>query len=300
MRYLVRHTTDLAYDGIVRLARLNLRLRPAPCPPGAGTGQQVHAFRLDVTPPPAQVEEISGPWICHRHRLNFRETLSRLRVAVTMEVEVAAPSFALDMAIAPSLPALRQAAMASADLSNLGPAAYLYASPLAPLSAPIADWSQALLAASGSQNVLSLAIALMAAIHSQFTYDDAATDVSTPAARAFAQKRGVCQDFAHIMIIAARALGIPAAYVSGYLRTLPPPGQPRLVGADAMHAWAGLWCGEALGWIGFDPTNNCLAGTDHIFTAMGRDYADIAPIDGVFLGGAGQRLATSVDVEPLA
>jgi transglutaminase-like putative cysteine protease len=101
------------------------------------------------------------------------------------------------------------------------------------------------------------------------------------------------------MIIAARAHGIPAAYVSGYLRTLPPPGMPRLVGADAMHAWAALWCGEELGWVGFDPTNDVFARTDHIFVAMGRDYSDVAPLDGVFHGGAGQAMFFSVDVAPL-
>jgi transglutaminase-like putative cysteine protease len=101
------------------------------------------------------------------------------------------------------------------------------------------------------------------------------------------------------MIIAARAHGIPAGYVSGYLRTLPPPGKPRLVGADAMHAWVNLWCGEELGWVGFDPTNDKLADTDHIFLGMGRDYSDVAPLDGTFRGAGGQSMTFSVDVAPL-
>ena len=101
------------------------------------------------------------------------------------------------------------------------------------------------------------------------------------------------------MIIAARAHGIPAAYVSGYLRTLPPPGQERLVGADAMHAWVNLWCGDELGWIGFDPTNDMLADTDHIFIGMGRDYSDVAPLDGTFRGSSEQTMFFSVDVAPL-
>jgi transglutaminase-like putative cysteine protease len=101
------------------------------------------------------------------------------------------------------------------------------------------------------------------------------------------------------MIVAARAWGVPAAYASGYLRTLPPPGRPRLAGADAMHAWVMLWCGEALGWVGFDPTNDMLARGDHIFVAMGRDYADVAPLDGVFHGGAGQAMELAVDVVPV-
>jgi transglutaminase-like putative cysteine protease len=108
----------------------------------------------------------------------------------------------------------------------------------------------------------------------------------------------VCQDFAHIMIIAARAHGIPAGYVSGYLRTEPPPGQPRLVGADAMHAWVNLWCGDRLGWIGFDPTNGTVARADHIFIAMGRDFADVSPLDGVVHGGGDQTMTVAVDVVP--
>jgi len=147
--------------------------------------------------------------------------------------------------------------------------------------------------------VLEAGQSLMAAIHREFRYDGAATQVDTPASEAFAARHGVCQDFAHVMIVAARAHVIPAAYISGYLRTIPPQGQPRLIGADATHAWAALWCGDALGWVGFDPTNDVLASTDHIFTAMGRDYADVAPIDGVVLGGGRQRVEVSVDVEPV-
>jgi transglutaminase-like putative cysteine protease len=140
----------------------------------------------------------------------------------------------------------------------------------------------------------------MAALHSEMQYDDGATGADTSPLEAFHQRRGVCQDFAHVMIVAARAHGVPAAYVSGYLRTLPPPGRPRLVGADAMHAWVNLWCGDELGWVGFDPTNNVFAETDHIFVAMGRDYGDVAPLDGVFHGGKGQEMSVSVDVEPFS
>jgi transglutaminase-like putative cysteine protease len=139
----------------------------------------------------------------------------------------------------------------------------------------------------------------MAKFRAEFRFDGGATGTDTPPAVAFAARHGVCQDFAHILIVAARAWGLPAAYVSGYLRTLPPPGQPRLAGADAMHAWVNLWCGEELGWIGFDPTNDMIAGSDHIFVAMGRDYADVAPMDGVFHGAAGQAMEVAVDVLPV-
>ena len=101
------------------------------------------------------------------------------------------------------------------------------------------------------------------------------------------------------MISGARNAGIAAAYVSGYLRTVPPPGEERLVGADATHAWVMLWCGPQRGWLGFDPTNGCTVGSDHILCAIGRDYADVSPVDGIFLGRNGQKIEVAVDVEPL-
>ena len=146
------------------------------------------------------------------------------------------------------------------------------------------------------KTTVAAALALALRIRAEFAYDPGATDASTPVADAFAARHGVCQDFAHVMVVALRLAGLPAAYVSGYLRTLPPPGKPRLVGADATHAWVNLWCGDDLGWVGFDPTNGCIASENHIFTAMGRDYGDVALIGGVLVGGAGQTMTVSVDV----
>jgi len=123
--------------------------------------------------------------------------------------------------------------------------------------------------------------------------------ISTPLAEVFDKRRGVCQDFAHVMIAGLRGLGLPAAYVSGYLRTMPPPGQPRLQGADATHAWAAVWSGEALGWIGFDPTNDLLVANNHVVLAMGRDFSDVSPVDGVIVGSRRQRLGVAVDVIPV-
>ena len=145
--------------------------------------------------------------------------------------------------------------------------------------------------------IVEAAAELMTRMRDEFTYDPEATTVSTPAAEAFEARHGVCQDFAHIMIAGLRGLGLPASYVSGYLRTVPPPGQPRLAGADATHAWVGLWCGER-GWIGFDPTNAVFAEDDHIVLAIGRDYSDVAPIDGIILAPGVQTLKVEVDVIP--
>lgn len=291
MIYTVRHLTRIEYAGVVSLARFNVRLKPAPWP-----GQVVRNYALVIDPVPWTVQEDYGPWVVNRSRLTIRDPLTRLSVESRFTIEVSPPSFDLDMAVAPSVAEIRKLALANRDLTATGPASYLYSSPMAPHAQPIAEWARPFV--NEGVSILAAGKALMHAIHDQFTYDGKATEADTPPADAFAQKRGVCQDFAHIMIVAARAHGLPAAYVSGYLRTRPPPGKPRLVGADATHAWVALWCGEGLGWVGFDPTNACLARGDHIFTAMGRDYGDVAPIDGVFHGGGGQKMTVSVDVAP--
>lgn len=292
MIYAVRHITRLAYLGSVRLARFNVRLKPADWP-----GQTLQNFSLRIDPLPWTVQEETGPFVVNRSRLNIRDPLSRLTIESRFQVEVAATSFVRDMLAGPTVEQVRRHALTHSDLSALGPASYLYASSVAARSVEIGEWSRPFFGS--GEPVMSAAQRLMEAIHREFRYDPKATGAETPPLVAFNQRSGVCQDFAHIMIIAARANGVPAAYVSGYLRTLPPPGQPRLVGADAMHAWVNIWCGDELGWIGFDPTNNILVHEDHIFTAMGRDYADVAPIDGVFHGGVGQTMDVSVDVAPL-
>ena len=136
-------------------------------------------------------------------------------------------------------------------------------------------------------------------IKAEFVYEVGATNASTTPPMSFALRRGVCQDFTHIMISGMRSLGLPIAYVSGYLRTTQSPSETKLEGADAMHAWALVWCGAETGWIGFDPTNGILAGNDHVVLAIGRDYADVAPIDGVIFASGAQRLETSVRVLPV-
>jgi transglutaminase-like putative cysteine protease len=150
------------------------------------------------------------------------------------------------------------------------------------------------------QTVREIATMLCGRLYKDFTYDAKATTVDSTPAEAFKMKRGVCQDFAHIMIVALRSLGIPAGYVSGFLRTIPPPGKERLEGADAMHAWVRVWCGEATGYVELDPTNNIAAGSDHIVVAYGRDYADVAPVIGVLKGYGNQKTIQAVDVVPVS
>ena len=154
-------------------------------------------------------------------------------------------------------------------------------------------------ATAGSASVLAAVQALGQRIHADMTFDRRATDVDTDAAAAFAARRGVCQDFTHIMIASLRGIGIPAGYVSGFLRTIPPPGKMRLAGADAMHAWVQAWCGAEMGWVQFDPTNDRIVGGDHIVVALGRDYADVAPIRGQLRAAGTQKTSQKVDVVPL-
>jgi transglutaminase-like putative cysteine protease len=147
--------------------------------------------------------------------------------------------------------------------------------------------------------LLAAVLDLTRRINHDFRFDTEATEVSTPVETFFEKRRGVCQDFSHLQIACMRSLGLPARYVSGYLRTIPPPGRPRLVGADASHAWCAVWSPGA-GWVDFDPTNNCVPTDGHITVAWGRDYGDVSPIYGVLLGGASHTLDTGVDVMPLS
>ena len=134
-------------------------------------------------------------------------------------------------------------------------------------------------------------------IHHEFCYDPRATHIATPLREVFEKRRGVCQDFAHLMIACLRSLGLPARYVSGYLCTTPPPGQKRLQGADASHAWLSAYCPD-LGWIDIDPTNDRIPTDHHIQLAWGRDFDDVSPIKGVILGGGQQVVRVAVDVIP--
>jgi transglutaminase-like putative cysteine protease len=139
---------------------------------------------------------------------------------------------------------------------------------------------------------------LTARIHSDFLFDSKATNVRTSSEEFYRKRRGVCQDFAHLQIACLRSLKLPARYVSGYLRTYPPPGKPRLIGADASHAWVSAFCPES-GWLDLDPTNNLVVGDGHVTLAWGRDYGDVSPLRGLILGGRDHTLKVSVDVEPL-
>lgn len=166
---------------------------------------------------------------------------------------------------------------------------------LAPCAPALADFARPHFAP--GRPVLEAGIALMQAIHRDFAFNPKATSIATPVLEVLRTRAGVCQDFAHLMVAALRSLGLAARYVSGYIETLPPPGQPKLVGADASHAWVSLWCGPEAGWQDLDPTNALRPQGQHLVTAWGRDYDDVIPLNGVLAGGAGEtRMQVRVDL----
>lgn len=291
MHYQIRHVTRFEYGGAVGFSRCNLRLRPI-----LWSGQVIEEYRLSVEPggkvAPARAEAGLANVVRLVVEARTRTLTIESRARVRVERPIPMPSLS-----DPTLAEIAALARASSDMSPASPASYLFPSPLIPLDREIAEWCAADL--DPGRGVLDAGFALAARIQREFEFDATATLVDTPPREAFDQRRGVCQDFAQIMISGLRAAGLPAAYVSGYLRTLPPPGQPRLVGADATHAWVLLWCGPDLGWVGIDPTNGIWMAEDHVVVAIGRDYADIAPIDGIVLGSGAQKMEVSVDVAPL-
>jgi transglutaminase-like putative cysteine protease len=147
--------------------------------------------------------------------------------------------------------------------------------------------------------LVAAAVELMHRINREFIFDSEATTIATPVMQVMANRRGVCQDFAHLQVGCLRSLGLPARYVSGYLVTHPVPGQPRLVGADASHAWLSVWC-PRLGWVDLDPTNGVLPSLRHVTLAWGRDYGDVSPLRGILLGGRDHTLKVAVNVTPIA
>lgn len=291
MIYDVRHVTTYAYETPVAFARCTLRLTPTD-----GPGQRVLSHRIEVAPAGATREERAGFFGATALFLTVESAHTEWRIEARSRVEVtrAAPP---ESEAGPPWEAVREMAFASDSLGPGSPVHHLAPSRMIGLSDAVTAYARASFAP--RRPALAGGIDLMRRIKADFAYAPRTTDVSTSPLEAFRIRRGVCQDFAHVMIAGMRGLGLPTAYVSGYIHTLPPPGRPRLQGADATHAWAALWCGPALGWVGLDPTNGILVGPDHIVLAVGRDYADVSPVDGVLLGSGAQRLHVAVDVVPV-
>ncbi|KAB1073264.1 transglutaminase family protein [Methylobacterium planeticum] len=288
MIYTLRHLTAYRYGRPARFARCSLRLRPRD-----GEGQTVLASRVEITPAPRTEVRRQDYFGIETTAITIDTPHTAFRVEALSRIEVARPPLPDPEAGRP-WESVRDAAAASRDLGPDSPVHFLFPSQRVPLVAAVTDYARA--SVLPGRSAYGLAHDLMRRIRDDFRFDAKATTVSTPLAEAFALRAGVCQDFTHVMIAGLRGLGLPAAYVSGYLRTIPPPGRPRLRGADASHAWVSVWCGDR--WIGLDPTNGVGVRDDHIVVARGRDYGDVSPIDGIVSASGSQKLKVEVDVVP--
>lgn len=292
MIYDIRHVTTYSYESPVSFARCSLRLEPK-----SGDGQQLISHSVEIKPGPLERTARIDFFGIQTESVVIETAHRVLRIDARSRVDVSRAAQARDMS-SPSWEQVREAAFASNGLMASSPVGYLFASPLVPIRSAITDYAAASFPAGAG--IFAAAADLMQRINRDFVYDTKATEISTPLQDVFDKRRGVCQDFAHVMIAGLRGVGLPAAYVSGYLRTTPPPGKPRLQGADATHAWVSVWCGEGIGWAGFDPTNDLVIGNDHVVLAVGRDYTDVSPVDGVIVGSRKQKLTVAVDVIPAA
>lgn len=291
MIYDIRHVTTYHYASAVSFARCTLRLTPVD-----GGGQKLLSHRVEIKPKPAERSTRMDFFGIATESVVIDAAHRVLRIDSRARVEVNRAAVEQDAA-SPAWETVREQAFAMEVSAAPSPVNFIFASPLAPLQQQVTDYARTSFPAGGA--IFVCAADLMRRIYADFKYQSGATTIATPLETVLKERRGVCQDFAHLMIAGLRGLGLPAAYVSGYLRTLPPPGQKRLEGADATHAWASVWCGPSLGWIGFDPTNNILIGNDHIVLATGRDFSDVSPVDGVIVGSRKQRLNVAVDVVPV-
>lgn len=264
-------------------------------PLGLTAGQSVQSAQLTIDPIPQERLDRVDFFGNAVTEFSFRGPHDS--VSLTMRARVMRDGPVPSVASAVPLDALARELAQCRDVGPNAPMHFMAPSSRVPIDPAMTAFATALVRP--GLTVAEVVMAVGSGLFRHMRFDPTATKVDTPAAEAFAKGRGVCQDFSHIMIACLRGIGIPAGYVSGYLRTLPPPGKPRLEGADAMHAWVRAWCGQATGWIEFDPTNNCFAGGDHIVVAHGRDYSDVAPIKGTMRIAGGQKSRQAVDVIPL-
>lgn len=289
MIYDIAHLTTYKYDAPVASARCAMRLLPR-----NDHGQKVLSSQIELSPAAEIIKDqidFYGNRICEARILKPHMTL-QIALAARVQVERAPPPAP---ALTPAWEIVMRTANATNSLAASSPAHYIYPSRLVPLFDAATDYARE--SFPPGRPILEGAVEVTRRIHADFAYDPDATHIATPIAQAFERRRGVCQDFAHIMIAALRGLGLAASYVSGYLRTIPAPGQARLEGADSTHAWVSVWCGPEFGWLDLDPTNAMTVGDDHVVIAIGCDYADVSPIDGVILAAGKQDLDVSVDVK---
>ena len=289
MKYRVRHATTYRYGKPVDLASHMLHLAPRALP-----HQSVLDARIVSLPEPSRRGERADHFGNGVTWLFLDRPHERFEVTLEATVDVLFPR--------PADPAETQPWEQVAALARqAGPLAweaseFVFDSPMAPADPGAGGYAAT--SFPPGRPILAGLIDFMGRIRRDFAFKSGVTTISTPVARVLAQRAGVCQDFSHLMIAGLRALGLPARYVSGYLRTRPPPGQPARRGADQSHAWVGAWLGPDHGWVDLDPTNNILVRDEHVVLAWGRDYGDISPVRGVILGGGHHTVSVAVDLEP--
>lgn len=297
VRYHVLHETRYDYGSAVSLSQQQLHLSPRFLP-----WQEVFEQRIDIEPAPTWRTDGEDAFGNPVTWMSFHAPHDSLRIRSAMNVAVL-PHPIDAKTLAASLPweTVRECLAYDAhppQPEDLDAVRFLFESPHVRVKHELADYAADCF--TPGTPVLVGAQRLMAKIFEEFEFDPEATTVSTPVLEVLENKRGVCQDFAHLMIACLRALGLAARYVSGYLLTRPPPGKPRLIGADASHAWVSVYApGTADNWVDFDPTNNLLPDTEHITLAIGRDFSDISPLRGIILGGGGAEPEVAVTVVPL-
>ena len=290
-RYSITHATCYTHRFPATAAWQALHLQPRNEP-----AQHCDSFELQVAPHPTDLTSRFDYFGNKQHLFTLREPHQELTITSRSVVRREEPS--LPMAgLTPccrDIPALVAESVATHDFTI---EQFLHASPLVPLLPQAHSLADEL--AQGldiGMSVMDWLRIVGERFNRAFTFDREATGISTPLAEVVVQRRGVCQDFAHLLISCLRQRGLPAAYVSGYLLTKPPRGRARLVGADASHAWVSAYI-PGTGWVDYDPTNACFAGRGHIVIARGRDFFDVSPVKGLFSGGGGQELETGVTVE---
>lgn len=291
LSYRVIHETAYVYEGRVAVAQQLLHLAPREF-----AGQRLLAHGIFIDPQPSERtdhHDYFGNPVSHFVLASPHDTLT---VRSESDIELDPRGGAAALPGCPSWESVRARLQVPEDAADLQAAEFLFESPHVRLGRELADYASTSFIA--GRPLLDAVLDLNHRINVDFAFDPAATTVATPLSEVLKLRRGVCQDFAHLIIGCLRVLGLSARYVSGYILTTPPPGQPRLVGADASHAWASVYCPEQ-GWIDFDPTNDLVLDDEHITLAWGRDFSDVVPMRGVILGGGAQELSVRVTVTPL-
>ncbi len=292
----VEHETAFEYG-----ARVDVAYHLAHLCPRQSEWQQLERHHLQIEPQPSSTSEASDVYGNGSSYFAFYVPHEQLTVRAQSTVRIvdrfAAAGVVLAPGDSPAWETVRTSMRYSARAPLSAAAEFCYPSPFIPLLAELAAYAREVFCA--ERPLFAAAIDLMHRVHGEFKYESGSTEVTTPVLTVFKQRRGVCQDFAHVLIGCLRALGLPARYVSGYLLTTPPPGQPRLLGADASHAWVQVWSPQ-FGWLDLDPTNDTIPSVAHVMLALGRDYGDVMPLRGVIRGGGEHTLKVAVSVLPVA